>query len=103
MSEYRADEPLCLLLIAYVAPLDDVDALMKAHVAWLDEGFAAGVFVVAGRQDPRVGGVVLARGKRAEAEALAASDPFVTGGVAETRVVAFNASFADPAFKALLG
>lgn len=103
MSKYRADGPLCLILLDYVAPLDAVDAQMKAHVGWLDEGFAAGVFVVAGRQDPRTGGVILARGKRAEAEALAASDPFVTSGVAEARVIAFNASLADPAFSALLG
>lgn len=102
MSRFRAEGPLCLILLEYVAPLDEVDAQMKAHVAWLEEGFAAGVFVVAGRQHPRTGGVILARGKRAEAEALAASDPFVVAGVAEARVVAFNASFADPGFAALL-
>ena len=102
MSRFRAEGPLCVVLLDYVAPLDAVDRHMKAHVAWLDDGFAAGVFVVAGRQDPRTGGVILARGKRAEAEALAATDPFVLNGVAETRVIQFNASFADPAFAALL-
>lgn len=103
MSGFRADGPLCLILLDYVAPLEQVDARMKAHVAWLTRGFEQGVFVVAGRQDPRTGGVILARGRRAEAEALAASDPFVREGVAEARVIAFNASFAAPAFAALLG
>ena len=102
MSGFHADGPLCLILLDYVAPSDEIDARMKAHAAWLEAGFAAGVFVVAGRQDPRTGGVILARGRKAEAEALAATDPFVTGGVAEVRVIAFNASFATPAFKALL-
>ena len=102
MSAYRADRPLCVILLSYVRPLDEVDAAMKAHVAWLERGFAEGVFVVAGRQEPRTGGVILVRGRRAEAEALAASDPFVTGGVATAEVVQFNASFAAPALAGML-
>lgn len=102
MSEFRASGPLCLILLRYVKPLDAVDAQMAAHVAWLDRGFAEGVFVVAGRRDPRTGGVILCRGKAREVEALAQSDPFVTSGVATIEVVAFNASFAAPALADLL-
>jgi uncharacterized protein YciI len=102
MSGFRADGPLCLLLLSYVRPPDQVDAQMAAHVAWLEAGFAQGVFVVAGRRSPRTGGVILARGRQPEAEALAATDPFVTSGVAMVEVVQFNASFAAPAFAELL-
>ncbi|MEG3087929.1 YciI family protein [Sphingomonas sp. PB4P5] len=102
MAKHRAAGPLCLILLDYVAPLAEVDAQMAAHVAWLERGFDAGVFLIAGRQDPRVGGVIVARGERAEAEALSASDPFVTSGVATARVIAFNASFAAPEIAALL-
>jgi uncharacterized protein YciI len=97
VSGYRADGPLCLLLLSYARPLEEVDAQMKAHVAWIERGFAEGVFVVAGRQEPRTGGVIVVRGRRAEAEALAATDPFVASGVATVAVIQFNASFAiDP-------
>ena len=99
---FRADGPLCLILLEYVGALDAVDAQMKHHVAWLEKGFAEGVFLIAGRQDPRIGGVILARGRKTEAEALAATDPFVTSGVATARVIAFNASFAVPEIAALL-
>lgn len=102
MSRFRADGPLCLILLDYGAPLEAVDAHMKAHVAWLERGFAEGVFLIAGRQHPRTGGIILARGQKAEAEALAATDPFVTSGVATASVIAFNASFAAPAVAALL-
>lgn len=102
MSGFRADGPLCLLLLTYVRPLDEVDAHMKAHVDWIKQGFEAGVFLVAGRQEPRTGGVILARGQRPEAEALAATDPFVTSGVATVEIVQFNASFATPALAGLL-
>ncbi len=99
---FRAHGALCLILLDYVKPLDQVDAQMAAHVAWLETGFAHGVLIIAGRQDPRVGGVIVARGDKAEIEALAATDPFVTSGVATARVIAFHASFAADDIAALL-
>lgn len=102
MSKFRADGALCVVLIDYVDDLDLVDAQMNAHVAWLNEHFEAGTLLVAGRQHPRTGGVLLARGDRAAVEALAARDPFVRHGVATSRVIEFNASFAMPELAALL-
>jgi uncharacterized protein YciI len=82
-----------VLLLTYVRPLPEVDALMPDHVAWLKEHYDAGRFLVSGRQIPRTGGVILARGDdRAEIEALASGDPFVRGGVATVDVVQFRAS-----------
>ena len=82
-----------VLLLTYTKPLDEVDALMRKHMAWLNEQYAAGRFVVSGRQIPRTGGVILARGDdREEIEALAASDPFVAGGVATCEVIQFRPS-----------
>jgi uncharacterized protein YciI len=101
-ASFRADGPLCLILLDYDPSLEAVDAQLKHHVAWLEKGFAEGVFLIAGRQDPRTGGVIVARGRKAEAEALAATDPFVTSGVASARVIQFNASFALPEIAALL-
>ena len=91
-----------VLLLTYTKPLEEVDALMRPHVAWLEEEYAAGRFIVSGRQVPRTGGVILARGEdREEIEALAATDPFVSGGVATCQVVQFNASQTAPGFDAL--
>ena len=82
-----------VLLLTYTKPLDEVDALMRPHMAWLNKHRAAGRFVTWGRQIPRTGGVILAHGDdRDEMEALAASDPFVTGGVATVEVVQFRAA-----------
>ena len=92
-----------VLLLTYVKPLDEVDALMRAHVAWLDEHYAAGRFLVSGRRIPRTGGVIVARGDdRDEMEALAASDPFVAGGVATCEVVQFRASQSAAGLERLL-
>jgi len=90
-----------VLLLTYVKPLPEVDALMREHVAWLKEHYAAGRFVVSGRRIPRTGGVILARGDdRAEIEALAATDPFVRGGVATCEIVQFRPSQTAPGFDA---
>jgi uncharacterized protein YciI len=92
-----------VLLLTYTKPLAEVDALMREHVAWLDEQYGAGRFVVSGRQIPRTGGVILARGDdREEIEALAASDPFVSGGVATCEAIQFRASQTAAGFDALL-
>ena len=88
-----------VLLLTYVKPLEEVDALMRRHVAWLRENYDAGRFVVSGRQIPRTGGVILARGDdREEMEAIAASDPFVKGGVATCEIVQFRAPQSEPGF-----
>jgi uncharacterized protein YciI len=82
-----------ILLLTYVKPTEEVDALMRDHMAWLNEHYDAGRFLVSGRRVPRTGGVIVAHGDDREAmEAIAASDPFVTGGVATCEVIQFRDS-----------
>lgn len=82
-----------VLILSYTKPLEEVDAHMRDHMRWLDTGYADGHFVVSGRQVPRTGGVILARGDDREAiEALAARDPFVANGVASVEIIQFRAS-----------
>ncbi|GAA0735591.1 YciI family protein [Sphingomonas japonica] len=85
---------MCLALLTYVQPIDSVDAQLSAHVDWLGKCFDEELLILAGRQVPRTGGVLLFRGRRAEVEALVATDPFVTSGVATVAVTEFNASMA---------
>ena len=65
--------------LIYKADLAQIDAAMKAHVAWLRTHYAAGTFVVSGRKVPRDGGIILALGKsRDEIEAIMREDPFAS-------------------------
>jgi uncharacterized protein YciI len=90
-----------VIVLTYVKPLPEVDALMRRHMAWLNEQYAAGRFIVSGRQIPRTGGVILARGDdRGEIEAIAAQDPFVAGGVATAEIIQFRASQTAEGFEA---
>ena len=99
-----------VVLLTYVAPLEEIDAHMRAHMRFLDAHYASGDFIASGRRKPRTGGVILARGASIEAvEALVAEDPFVARGLARAEVLEFNTSqfaagfepFADPGGRAM--
>jgi uncharacterized protein YciI len=82
-----------IIELAYKVPLVEIDANMRAHVAFLKKYYAAGNFLVSGRKIPRDGGIVLAVGRsREEVEAIVREDPFVARGLADYRVIEFRAS-----------
>jgi uncharacterized protein YciI len=82
-----------IIELIYKADLAQIDAHMKAHVAFLKKHYASGHFLVSGRKIPRDGGIILAvAGTRQEIEAIAAQDPFCREGLAEVRVIEFRAS-----------
>ncbi|MBS2022808.1 MAG: GTP cyclohydrolase [Deltaproteobacteria bacterium] len=65
---------------------------MKAHVAFLEEQRAAGVFIAWGRKVPRTGGIILARDlERSALEATMQRDPFVSRGLAQLTITEFAA------------
>jgi uncharacterized protein YciI len=79
--------------LTYKAPLAEIDANMRAHVAFLDKYYASGHFLVSGRQIPRTGGIILAVGKtRQQIESIAHEDPFYERGLADVRIIEFRAS-----------
>lgn len=88
-----------VVVLTYVKPLAEVDRLMREHMKFLNEGYAARVFVASGRQVPRTGGVILARSASKEAlAAVMACDPFCANGVATFEIIEFRTSQHDPAF-----
>ncbi|WP_030785873.1 YciI family protein [Streptomyces sp. NRRL S-920] len=87
-----------ILELTYTAPLSAVDEQLEAHVAWLDEQYAAGVFLASGRKNPRDGGVIIAvADDRARIEEITGADPFVLAGVCEYRITEFYATKTVPA------
>ena len=66
-----------IVTLTYTAQLDDIDAALDEHVAWLDENFFDGTFLASGRRDPRVGGVILVADiPRTDLDGRLARDPF---------------------------
>ena len=71
-----------ILSLTYIAPTEDADKHMEPHMDWVRAGYASGHFIASGRKVPRTGGVILARGERADLEAKCAADPFTVHGIA---------------------
>jgi uncharacterized protein YciI len=89
--------------LIYKAELSAIDANMRAHMTWLNKQYAAGRFLLSGRQVPRTGGIIVALGDtREEIEALVREDPFVSRGLAEFRIIEFRASQRAESLDALL-
>ncbi|WP_127077981.1 YciI family protein [Rhodomicrobium lacus] len=90
-------------ILTYVRPVEEIDAQMQAHVAWLRKGYEDGAFLASGRRVPRTGGVILAKGDSLEeVEARLNEDPFQRLGLATVEIIPFQASMAAEAFKAIL-
>ncbi len=87
-----------VLVVEYLVPLARIDELRPAHVEYLQRHYDDGTFLVSGRQDPPVGGLILATDvDRARLDEIVATDPFVTEGAARYRVIAFGPTMvADP-------
>lgn len=79
--------------LIYKAELSEIDAHMKAHMAFLKKYYAAGNFLVSGRKIPRDGGIILAVGKdKQHVEAIVKEDPFCKHGLVDFRIIEFRAS-----------
>jgi uncharacterized protein YciI len=90
--------------LSYKVDLGEIDANMRAHVAFLKKYYAAGRFLVSGRKVPRDGGIILAVGEsREQIEAIVREDPFVARGLADFRVIEFRDSQRAASIDALLG
>jgi uncharacterized protein YciI len=90
--------------LIYKAELAEIDANMRAHMAFLKKHYAAGRFLISGRKLPREGGIILALGdSRAQIEAIVREDPFVARGLADFRIIEFRPSQRADSIDALLG
>jgi uncharacterized protein YciI len=86
-----------LIELTYTADLAEIDASMAAHVRYLKKHYAAGTFLISGRQIPRVGGIILAVGEsREQIQRIVEQDPFCSRGLATFRIVEFRASQRAP-------
>ena len=84
---------MIVITLTYTAPLDEIDALMGRHVSWLKRHHKDGLFIVSGRQVPRIGGVILARSGDLDIVRQAMDkDPFVSSGAATYSLIEFTPS-----------
>jgi uncharacterized protein YciI len=74
----------------YLAPVEAIDAVRPIHLAYLEGLVSDGTLLMAGRQDPVVGGVLVFRGSdEAEAQKVVDNDPYTQQGLARYTLTRF--------------
>jgi uncharacterized protein YciI len=92
-----------VIKLTYKKSIDLIDKLRPAHLEFLDKYYAKEVFIASGRQNPLIGGVIIAICKsRDEIETILKEDPFHKEGVADYEITEFNANKFHPNLKDLL-
>ena len=90
--------------IKYIAPLEEVDRHIDAHVTYLKKYTENNTFIIAGRKVPRTGGILIANaGSKEEVEKIITEDPFYQYQVAEITITEFLHARHSPALDELLG
>ncbi len=94
---------LYLIMLTYTRPLEEVNAHLEEHRAYLRRNYAEGHFIVSGPRVPPGGGVILARAASEQAARdLIREDPFGQLGLATYEIIAFDALWSAPEFASVL-
>ncbi|MGD8192714.1 YciI family protein [Brevibacillus ginsengisoli] len=92
-----------IVLPKYVKGLEEVDQHMEAHKEFLDKYYQLSKFIVSGRRNPRVGGVILVKAEsEVEVLEIIKEDPFYQNQVAEYEIIEFQPTKWDTRFEAFL-
>lgn len=79
-----------IIILTYKKSLSDVERHLEAHRNYLDKNYATKTFIASGRQEPRVGGVILCRAEsRVAVETIIKTDPFYINEVADYNIIEF--------------
>ncbi|MGE4350260.1 MAG: YciI family protein [Candidatus Berkiella sp.] len=92
-----------VVILRYIVPIESIDAHRPAHLSFLDDLYAKNVFITSGTQNPRSGGIMLAKAEsRAALKAILAEDPFNIHHLAEYQIIEFTPTRYSEKFKAIL-
>lgn len=79
-----------VILLQYTKPLEEIDKYLQEHRAYLDKGYSSQMLLASGPQNPRSGGIILARANTLEEiKTFCNSDPFFVNNCAEYTIIEF--------------
>lgn len=94
---------MIIVVLTYIKPLAKIDSHLPAHLKFLDEHYANKKFLVSGKRDNRVGGIIIVLSDSIEeAQSIMSQDPFYTHNLASYDYLKFEASKFQEAIADLL-
>jgi len=86
-----------VLTLEYVQPLDVIEQSRPAHLEWLQGEVDAGRIILAGRQEPLKGGLLITGDISVEeAQDIMDRDPYQIAGLVNYERISFNGAFRAP-------
>lgn len=93
-----------IIELTYNVPADEIDKQLVPHMEYLDKYYQSGHFLASGRQEPRTGGIILAKASsKKRIEEIVADDPFFQKKLATYRIIEFKATKNTKEYKAFVG
>ncbi len=91
-----------VILLKFAANKANAGQFMDGHKAWIKQGFAEGVFLMAGSLQPNQGGAVMAHNiSREDLESYVKQDPFVAENVVSAEILEITPNMVDEKLKFL--
>lgn len=80
-----------VVIIHYKVPVEQFEQLVPKHRAYLQQGYQKGLLLMSGPQNPRIGGIVIARAPAlVDLQQYFSNDPYRLEGVAEHEFIEFT-------------
>jgi len=82
-----------VLISHFQKPFEEVNRSFALHSTWVQRQYEAGRFLVSGRREPLIGGIIVARASsEQELREVLNTDPYQQRGLAEYEIFAFEAT-----------
>ncbi len=92
-----------VVLLKFSTNKANASQFMDGHNSWLKDGFANGIFLLAGTIQPKLGGAILAHNATLEQiQVIVKEDPFVSEGIVTAEIIEITPSKAVPQMDFLL-
>lgn len=96
-------EKLFIVIVKYIVELETIGKNRKEHLEFLDQYYAEGVFLASGRQNPKFGGVIIAKAvSREKLYEILSEDPYHKHLCAEYQAIEFEPNKATKGFQSFL-
>jgi len=82
-----------VLISRFQKPFEEVNLSFASHSAWVQRNYESGRFLVSGRREPLIGGIIVAHASsEQELSEVLSTDPYQQKGLAEYEIFAFEAT-----------
>lgn len=80
-----------IITIIYKKPINEIEAHIDDHRAFIDDGYKNNYFMMSGPQNPRTGGIIISHMKdKEQLEQLLKKDPFLIYDLANYQITEFQ-------------